>query len=130
MTILVPIDGSRAAENAVRHVIGLSASGMALKVHLLNVQGESEATAVQRMAADNATRAARALLLGARIDFESHVRTGSAAEAIVRLARDERCRKIVMGTRRLGTVAGLVLGSVASQVLRFAAVPVTLVRES
>ena len=70
------------------------------------------------MAAGNATRAARALLLGA------------PAEAIVRLAREQRCHKIVMGTRRLGSVAGLVLGSVASQVLRFAAVPVTLVRES
>ena len=33
-------------------------------------------------------------------------------------------------TRRLGSVAALVLGSVASEVLRFAAVPVTLVRES
>src|SRR5689334_15621901 len=36
MNILVPVDGSRASENAVRHVIGLSVSGMAVKVHLLN----------------------------------------------------------------------------------------------
>jgi nucleotide-binding universal stress UspA family protein len=118
MTILVPGDGSRA-------------SGMALKVHLLNVQGEwREGSALPVMAAGNATRAARALLSGARVDFESHVRIGAAAEGILRLAREQRCHKIVMGTRRLGTLAGLLLGSVARQVLRFAAVPVTLVGES
>jgi nucleotide-binding universal stress UspA family protein len=89
-----------------------------------------ESAAFQVLAADNATRAARALLAGAGIDFESHLRVGGAAEAIARFAREKRCHKIVMGTRRLGTLAGIVGGSVAKQVLRLTAVPVTLVREA
>jgi nucleotide-binding universal stress UspA family protein len=139
MTVLVPVDGSPASENAVRHVIGLRASGMALKVHLLNVQAPEtpseigyetrEGAAYRALAADNATRAARALLVAAGVDYESHVRIGGAAEAIVRFAREKRCHKIVIGTRRLGTFAGLVLGSVARRVLARAALPVTLVRE-
>ena len=128
MSVLVPVDGSSASHNAVRHVIALSASGMAMTVHLLNVQHET--IPVHAFAADNATRAARALLASAGVQFESHVRVGATAEAIVQLAREKRCHKIVMGTRRLGTFAGVFPGSVARQVLRLAGLPVTLVRES
>jgi nucleotide-binding universal stress UspA family protein len=140
MSVLVPVDGSSRSLNAVRHVIALRASGMRLKVHLLNVQAGlirlprdyamRETGAFQALAADNATRAARALLAGARIEFESHLRFGDTASAIVRFARQGRCGKIVMGTRRLGTLAGVVTGSVAKRVLRLSAVPITLVREA
>jgi nucleotide-binding universal stress UspA family protein len=136
--ILVPVDGSKAAEDAVRHVIRLSTNGMAMKVHLLNVQAEwaptrseyekREGAALQVLAANNATRSARALLTGAGVDFESHLRIGEVADEIVKLAREMRCHDIVMGTRRLGTLAGFILGSVTSSVLRRAAVPVTSVR--
>lgn len=138
--ILVPVDGSKAAENAVRHVIRLSTNGMAIKVHLLNVQGEwaparseyekREGAALQVLAANNATRSARALLAAAGVDFESHLRIGEVTEEILKLAREMRCHDIVMGTRNLGTLAGLILGSVASTVLRRAAVPVILVKET
>jgi environmental stress-induced protein Ves len=87
MSVLVPVDGSSASHNAVRHVIALSASGMVLKVHVVNVQRET--IAMPAFAADNATRAARALLAGAGVRFESHVRVGATAEAIVRLAREK-----------------------------------------
>src|SRR5690242_13974234 len=116
MSVLVPVDGSSASHNAVRHLIALSASGMAMRVHVLNVQHETIPEAA--LAADNATRAARALLASAGVHFESHVRLGATAEAIVRLAREKRCHQIVIGTRRLGTLAGVFPGSVARQVLR------------
>lgn len=124
----------------MRHVIRLSSTGMATKVHLLNVQAEwpptkppyekREGAALQVLAANNATRSARALLAGAGLDFESHLRVGEAADEIVKLAREKRCHSIVMGTRRLGTLAGLILGSVAKTVLHRTAVPVTLVKET
>jgi nucleotide-binding universal stress UspA family protein len=137
-SILVPVDGSKTAEGGVRHVIGLSRTGMAMKVHLLNVQAEwapprseyekREGMALHALAANHATSSARGLLTGAGLHFESHFRIGVVAEEIVKLAREKRCQSIVMGTRRLGTVAGLILGSVARTVVRRAAVPVTLVR--
>ena len=138
--ILVPVDGSKAAEEAVRHVIRLSTNGMAMMVHLLNVQGEwaparseyekREGAALQILAANNATRSARTLLAAADVDFESHLRIGEVADEILKLAREIRCHDIVMGTRRLGTLAGLILGSVASTMLRRAALPVTLIKET
>jgi nucleotide-binding universal stress UspA family protein len=138
-SILVPVDGSMTAEEGVRHVIALSKTGMAMKVHLLNVQAEwapprSEYEKREGMAlhafANHATRSARALLTAAGLYFESHFRIGVVADEIVKLASENRCQSIVMGTRRLGTLAGLILGSVARTVVRRAPVPVTLVRET
>lgn len=40
MKILVAVDGSKPAERAVRHVVGLHAGGSKLQMLLLNVQPE------------------------------------------------------------------------------------------
>ncbi|MCJ9712965.1 universal stress protein, partial [Bordetella hinzii] len=41
---------------------------------------------------------------------------------------EKQCDRIVMGTRGLGAVGGLVLGSVAQKVIHLSPVPVTLVK--
>ncbi|MDP1535845.1 MAG: universal stress protein, partial [Burkholderiales bacterium] len=64
----------------------------------------------------------------ARVPHETHVVRGPVAETIVRHARSLRCGEIVMGTRGMGDVARLVLGSVATRVVRLSRVPVTLVK--
>jgi nucleotide-binding universal stress UspA family protein len=43
-------------------------------------------------------------------------------------AEDKQCEQIVMGTRGLGTVSNLVLGSVATKAIHLAKVPVLLVK--
>ena len=52
----------------------------------------------------------------------------SPADLIVRCAEDEGCDLIVMGSRGLGALRGI-LGSVSSYVLRNADVPVLIVKE-
>ena len=52
----------------------------------------------------------------------------SPADLIVRCAEDEGCDLIVMGSRGLGALRGI-LGSVSSHVLREAAVPVLIVKQ-
>ena len=57
-----------------------------------------------------------------------HVEPGDAAATIVKVADRCDCIRIVMGSRGLGSIGNLVLGSVAYKVLQLAPIPVTLVR--
>jgi nucleotide-binding universal stress UspA family protein len=60
---------------------------------------------------------------------ETRAEYGPVAETIDRIARETQADQIVMGTRGLGRVRGLLLGSVATQVVHLADIPVTLVKE-
>jgi nucleotide-binding universal stress UspA family protein len=50
------------------------------------------------------------------------------AEAIAQAAHDGGVGHIVMGTRGLGSIQGLLLGSVAMKVIHLAEVPITLLK--
>ena len=50
------------------------------------------------------------------------------AEVICRYAKEKGCDQIFMGTRGLGSVSSLVLGSVATKVIHLSPVPVLLVK--
>jgi nucleotide-binding universal stress UspA family protein len=136
--ILVPVDGSNTSLRAVRHVVALARDGASVNIVLLHVlpatlqtRSRSRKRAQQLAdltATDRATASAQALLERARLPFRRHVRFGAPADAILDVAKRERCDQIVMGTRGLGAIAGLVLGSVAMKVLQLATVPVTLVK--
>ena len=52
----------------------------------------------------------------------------ASAKTIAEVAREEVVNQIVMGTRGLGGIQGLLLGSVATQVIHLAEVPVTLIK--
>jgi len=56
------------------------------------------------------------------------MRTGQYGETIANYAKEKQCDRIVMGTRGLGAVGGLLLGSVARKVIHLADVPITLVK--
>lgn len=61
------------------------------------------------------------------IEFNTVIVEGPAAEAILRVADVEGCDLIVMGSRGLGMVQGLLLGSVSYRVLHHATIPVLIV---
>lgn len=77
---------------------------------------------------DGSDHAFQAALDEAGIAHQSHVRFGDTAETIVATAEEFGCDSIVMGTRGLGTLAGLALGSVTRKVLHFATMPVVCVK--
>jgi nucleotide-binding universal stress UspA family protein len=138
LRILLAVDGSRTADRAARHVVALKAGGLAFEVLLLNVQPQwapartreekREGVRLHLAASGQAMRAAKALLAQAGIAFKGALRVGDAAEHILETAREARCDHIVMGTRGLGALAGLVLGSVAMKVVQLSKTPVTLVK--
>jgi nucleotide-binding universal stress UspA family protein len=75
-----------------------------------------------------ALKAAREKLDAAGVRYHYHIGVGEPAEVIVRYAREQGCDQIVMGTRGMGAVSNLVLGSVATKVIHLSPVPVMLLK--
>jgi len=138
--ILLAVDGSEHAARAVRFVCRLQSASRAIEVQLLNVmpsipQGYVRGLLSEEMldnfrseARQQALDAASTALQGAGLKFTVHVIPGDAAEKIVETASGLQCVRVVMGTRGLSSVGGLVLGSVAYKVIHLASIPVTLVK--
>jgi nucleotide-binding universal stress UspA family protein len=137
---LVPVDGSRTSERAVRHVIALTKGRDPMAIQLVNVQEEADAIELrrfmkpeeikrlQREHGEAALAAAKRLLDRAGIAYEAHVLVGDPAEKIVAFAARGRFDKIIMGTHGRGKVASMLMGSVAMKVLHQSRIPVTLVK--
>jgi nucleotide-binding universal stress UspA family protein len=58
---------------------------------------------------------------------EIMVCVGEPGETIAKMARQKHCGEIVLGSRGLGNLKSLVLGSVTTKVIHAARVPVTVV---
>jgi nucleotide-binding universal stress UspA family protein len=139
MNILVPVDGSPASLRAVDFAIKMARGSQGTSLVLLNVQnmsamaiagaamgGDLEETASQASASALGEAVEKSKAAGAV--FKSLVRTGQAAETIAQVAREEDIQHIVMGTRGLGSIQGLLMGSVATKVIHLAEVPITLIK--
>lgn len=140
MKILLPVDGSAYSDRAARHLVTLLQGCAGHEVLLLNVQEPinapvvlghmraSEIEAMQETRGGDALASARTLLDAAGIRYTPTVLIGPVAETIHQFAIDRQCDKIVMGTRGLGALGSMLLGSVSSDVLKLTALPVTLVK--
>jgi nucleotide-binding universal stress UspA family protein len=137
--VLIPVDGSPASLRALDYAIEMASQNPGTSFVLLNVQNISamelagtemgsdwEETASQASA--KALKEAVGKSEAASIVFKTIVRTGQPAQAIARVAREEDVKHIVMGSRGLGSIQGLLLGSVAMKVIHLAEVPITLIK--
>ena len=61
-------------------------------------------------------------------EIHTEVLEGSPAEAILDVAKTRKCDLIVMGSRGLGRLTGLLLGSQSQKVVQHAPCPVLIVR--
>lgn len=137
---LIPVDGSAASLNAVRHAIGESTrTGTAPTIDLLNVQpalsndisrfiNAETLRDFHRDTGEEALAGARQLLDQAGIAYRAHVLVGDSAPTIADFARQQGSTLIVMGARGLGSVIGALLGSVTMKVVHLSPVPVMLVK--
>lgn len=140
--VLLAVDGSEGAAQAVRHLIALGQNlrePQALDVHLLNVQrpvsgdvstfvaGET-LDDYYRERSEQALAPALALLAAAGLAPHEHRRVGDPGPLISEVAQAEDCDLIVMGARGLGTHTGALLGSVARSTVEHADIPVLLVK--
>lgn len=134
--LLVPIDGSEHSLRALVHALKRAASNAGTRIVLLNVQPplpESLFVTRSMIAEHRAAMAKEALARALRmlrrhgVDAEILARVGEPGETIAKVARQMHCDGIVLGSRGLGNLKGLLLGSVTTKVIHLARVPVTVI---
>src|SRR5215831_1075150 len=141
MRILVPVDGSDSAVRAVRYAISLRDKFRdPVQYHLVNVQrgitsgnvrmfvSQEQIKRFQQEEGENALRDARAALKNSGAEYAAHVAVGDESESIARYAKEHSCDLVVMGTRGMGRIANMLLGSVSARVIHLSPVPVVLVK--
>lgn len=138
--LLVPIDFSPTSEAALRYAVDL-AEAVGHTVVLLHALGPVAFPVMDGAiitppgdVADHLADASAELdKLRERFDrtgvaFQPKIVQGSAAEEILRCAREDGCGMIVMGTHGRSGWKRIALGSVAEHVMRHAQIPVLTVR--
>jgi len=140
LKILVPVDGSDNALRAVDYVISLAAQLKEIDIHVVTVRDAMDSLELHRFWTQEQIHAfqqesGQALLAAARqrldkagLPYTSNIAIGDIAESIVKYATDQQCTMIIMGTRGMGSIANLLLGSVATKVVHLAKTPVMLVK--
>src|SRR5512134_528293 len=136
--VLIPVDGSRNSEFAVRHVVRQFMNNTAMEVHLLNVQQPLSSYVTRFVSRNNvrdyhhdeaekALRPARQILDSFGIPYAVHVELGPRAETITDAAHRLRCDHIVMSAARKNSLTRLVENSTTNRVLELTSVPVEII---
>jgi len=139
--ILVAVDGSDNSGRVIDFLIKKSGwYRESLEVQLLNVQMPIAGVNVKMFISSEslndyyrdegtaALKRAREKLDAAGVPYVHHIGVGDPAAVIDEYAKAKGCDQILMGSRGLGSVSSLVLGSVATKVLHLTDIPVTLIR--
>lgn len=139
--LLVPLDGSELSERALvmagdlaeslnatmilARVVPPPVAGRSYAPHLLEQLQEAHTKEAQQYV-DAIARRAR----NDRLTVETRVPAGDVATTLIRLAQQEDCDLIVMGSHGMGGLGWHVFGSVAQKVLHGSTVPVLVVRST
>jgi nucleotide-binding universal stress UspA family protein len=137
---LLPVDGSAPSLRAVEHVVQQAPScTVPPNISLVNVQAALPSDVTRFVSKDNvedyhresgetALAEAGTRLEAAGHAYSKHIMIGEAAHAIADYAREHGCTLIVMGSRGLGSVAGILLGSVTTRVIHLTELPVLVIK--
>lgn len=140
MKVLLAVDGSEMALEAVRFAVRMLLAGWRAEVVLVNLQERAslyelltlhDLAAIDQAAAQagaHALEGAQALLDAAELPYEVEVVKGDPAQGIVDLAESYGCDLIVMGARGASEQRSALLGSVANEVLHASPIPVMIVK--
>lgn len=138
LRVLVPVDGSKNSEYALRHVAEGYRGNAAMEVHLLNVRpplprhiarflSSKAVDAFHQGEAEKAMRPARRLFEKFGVPFSAHIRVDDKAPAIVDEARRLGCNRIVMSTARKNSLTRMLEDSTTNKVLERTSVPVEII---
>jgi nucleotide-binding universal stress UspA family protein len=137
--ILVPVDGSANSDRAVTYALELISGGLAAELHFLNVQpsfggaisafvDRAQIDSYRREEGDKALASAVALARKAGVPAAVHIGVGRHGEIVNDFVKKLGASAVVLGTRGHTGLAGVLMGSVAQDVIAHVGVPVTLVK--
>ena len=134
--ILVPVDGSEGADRAIEKAVMLAEiCGAKLNfLYVANINQLAINAVLSDAILDSVTKAGNVILdralemVPAGVAKESFSDTGSPAVVILDFAESNDIDLIVMGSRGLGIVKGVLLGSVSQYVVEQSKCPVLVVK--
>jgi nucleotide-binding universal stress UspA family protein len=136
---LVPVDGSKGAARALAYAIARAKETKA-EIHVLHavppmnydelrIYAERDDIATIRREANRRLLAdALAEAKSGGIPHVGHLLDGDPAQTIAQFAESQAMDEIIMGSRGMGALGGIMLGSVSNRVAHLAKMPVTLVK--
>jgi nucleotide-binding universal stress UspA family protein len=137
--ILVPTDGSRAAEQAIEHAVDI-AKRYGARIHALYVVDASAYSSLEAGSevvmdaleeeGEEAVKQVSEVAGEAGVDVDTTVIAGAAYRSILDYAGEHDVDLIVMGTHGRQGLDRYLLGSVTERIVRTADVPVLTVRMS
>ena len=141
LKILIAVDGSEHANRAIEAVAKMAHSALDLQVTLVCVSpeplfyGDYTVGTIEKIEEDQKRQQNNILVQAMALSRTHGLQLGDPARAygvianeIVRIAKEREMDQIALGTRGMGAVGNLLLGSVAQRVLHQSPVPVLLVK--
>jgi len=132
-TVLLAVNQSPSSFEATLYVIKFIKTYEPLTVHVVNVQPDPlpwlpHDEVQEAIEAHLAVETHTGLLHEEQIPWQIHKRHGVAARVLAAMADELGCDHIILGTRGLNAMKGMLLGSVTIEVLCMANVPVICVK--
>ena len=134
--ILVPVDGSEGSDRAITHAISMAevCNAKLSFLYVANINQLAINACLSDAILEAVTKAGNVILdramemVPSGIEKEAFSETGSPAVVILDFATSNNADLIVMGSRGLGIVKGVLLGSVSQYIVEQARCPVLVVK--
>ena len=141
--ILVPVDGSEISALAALHAAELAAK-LGSELYLFHIvpslppyidTAPDRLSRIQQAIMDELNKQGKDVLSKVKDDLAAYglnihtdIAVGHPADQIIRKAKEINCELVVMGSRGLGEIKGILMGSVSNRVTKHAGCPVMVVR--
>lgn len=134
--ILVPVDGSDSSDRAIEQAVALAqvCGGRISFLYVANINQLAINACLSDAILEAVTKAGNVILdralekVPSEIKADGFSETGSPAVVILEFANAQNVDLIVMGSRGLGVVKGVLLGSVSQHLVEQAKCPVMVVK--
>ena len=123
MNILVPLDGSKNSEKALLHACDMAKNYKSRLILLyvveksfpINLLDKKEYLEILRKFGNRVLIKGKDIATQQGIDSKMIIKEGNIVNEIVKLAKNEKCNLIIVGSKGLGSTARFFLGSVSNK---------------